>query len=509
MSSNRYCSENGCDLSSWGENGGPCFLHYLVSNPFSTSNPQRVFVEEKLPRHLIDYINSAHNKEVPYPDDERLELTAWTIPKRWSSAWKGEIKRPIKFVGCTFEADDLVSANQYSHSVEFHGCRWPVQQDGRLLIRNCEFRDECLITGLDQPLGVQRCTFHSGLKIEFDSNVAASSPLAIIEECTFDSGRHSALKSNGDYHLLNSHFACPIVLDANGKRCVIAGITFERSSTIGVSDGTDLWLGSIFLFADMLISGGYARRQTPKLVLDAVNQFHGSKIVFENLDLGNFSSENFRFWNTEFHGVRFLRQENRILLRDEQDIVRRDSEDSEIYRDRKEQVLCGLKESYSNIKQSFDRHADHRLGNEFHASELWAAWQLGICQRRGFRKWLYRNFSWHALYYWISDFGQDWLRPFAWLLPVSALAFILYLIFGVFPKAPSGELNLAESCFWQRVGNAINFTLQTLTPWYRPEARPRLAPHAQWLWWVACLHFSATLVSGTFSILALRRRFKR
>jgi hypothetical protein len=501
------CSRFGCELSSWRDVvDGPCILD--MPTPPSWN-------EQQLRSQLLESLNgktvNVDEGEVP-PDC--LVIRSRTLQANFAKLTKGLITREIHFQGCEFETTEFFQHHHFSAAVKFLGCRWPnttdpVTGDTIREVHDCIFEKDVEFEPNFHPIRFNSCVFKGNVMFRDLRAKEPCQPTIRFNQCQFDSPRLAAIGGRCGYEITSSSMRSSVFIDANDKRVRLDGIVFGEGATIGTTERTDLVLTAAFVYKDVLITGGYLGRTTPKMVFDGIHVYGNSKVIFQNLNLSEFNNSGYRFWGSEFRGVEFFRVEGRCGLTTERTARITVANPQRFGVTSVMAELEALQESYKNIKLAFDAAADYRSANDFSAGELWAQWQRNIISSSGIRRQVNKSLSWYALYSWISDFGQSWSRPLKRLACVSVIAFVLYAALGVYPEHSPGILLTGEDSWPKLAANALDFTMRMATPWFKPDGRVQLAPEYRWVWGIALMQSSFTFIAGTFFLLALRRRFKR
>ena len=495
------CKIDNCVLGLWRPQSQYCYFHEddpAYANDRFVSEAQSHFSKLRNP--------SSVDKGNWEPDT--LLIKSVRLRKEYLQKLRRSIQRAVVFESCDFENSSFFQNNSFSKRVEFRYCTFPKHEladSAELSIVNCTFSGPFVFMSLDTSVTCFDCTF--GRMTEFVSfelpipGVNRRRSVRLVR-CILAAKEGEWLSCDGELSL--DGFIAPnrFVYDGQGKRLTISGSRFEKTSTISLDNESHLRLHSNDIYEDMLLTGERIL-PSPKIEISEMRQWKGSRLTFGNLDLSSLSSEDYTFEHVAFENVHFPSTERRPIF--ETETKWRQGKYTESTIPTSKAVLEYLQESYKNLKLYFDQNSNYHTANCFHAGELWAQWQLDILNaKRGWRRIFNRYASWHALYYWVSAFGQSWLRPEVWLLFIFLTCWLIYSIIGYYPI--DRWWNFYDSAPW-RIWQGLKVAGRHFAFWIRADS-PLVPFH--WMGYVVgFLQTSLTLIIGTFFLLALRRRFKR
>jgi uncharacterized protein YjbI with pentapeptide repeats len=182
-----------------------------------------------------------------------------------------------------------------------------------------------------------------------------------------------------------------------------------------------------------------------------------------------------------------------------------------------------VEQIYHQLKKNYDSRLDYWTANEFHFGEMEMKRQAGPADGwfLSLRRWLYRKLSLVALYRWASDYGNNYVKPMAWLLGTLLAAALLFPITGLELKqaTSASSARVTYGSVWDRengwtnnfwteaklIGKSGITAIDTATFQRTPEYTP-VYPRGR----VVAI-FETLLTSSLFALflLAIRRQFRR
>lgn len=111
---------------------------------------------------------------------------------------------------------------------------------------------------------------------------------------------------------------------------------------------------------------------------------------------------------------------------------------------------------YRQLKHNYEEQRDPITAGDFHIGEMQMR-RLSYPPKNGFRRFLKRNLSFLAVYRWISGYGEDYVRPLAWIVGVIlvfAAAFTLIPALALQTSTASGAPELVDG-WWPRLLHSV------------------------------------------------------
>jgi uncharacterized protein YjbI with pentapeptide repeats len=180
-----------------------------------------------------------------------------------------------------------------------------------------------------------------------------------------------------------------------------------------------------------------ARFEEPELVL--FYKTYLGQALFHNCDVSQFVFSTVR-WRQRPNGKRMVLEEARDLdLSQEFTSALRTEEGNP---DERNYGL--IAELYQQLKKNYDDRKDYWTAGDFHYGEMEMK-RLHSPRRKKVLRWLHRNFGLVALYGYVSEYGESYVRPALLLVALFMACMLLYPRLGLRPAAKSSAPESAAS----------------------------------------------------------------